>query len=206
MNKQQYILTLASYLKMNQSVQQSDCILVLGSHDIRVAQRAVDLFNQGLASYMIFSGGIGRLSGDFPKPEGEVFADEAIKSGVPKDKIIIENKSTNTGENIKFSLDLLKEKELTPESFILVTQPFLGRRALATFKKLLPDKRAVVTAPLLDFENYKHGESTDEDIIKLMLGEIERIKKYPEMGYQIYQEIPAEVWDAYNQLNSSTIR
>lgn len=202
MDKQQLISALVNYLKMNQSIQQSDCILVLGSHDLRVAQRAVDLFNQGLAPYITFSGGIGRLSGDFPKPEAEVFADKAIKLGVPKNKIIIENKSTNTGENIKFSLKLLKEKELTPGSFIIVTQPFLGRRAFATFKKLFPDKKASVTAPLLDFENYKHGESTDEDIIKLMLGEIERIKEYPEKGYQIYQEIPEEVWDAYNELNS----
>jgi hypothetical protein len=33
-----------------------------------------------------------------------------------------------------------------------------------------------------------------------MAGDLQRIKVYAEKGFQIYQEIPAEVWDAYEQL------
>jgi len=32
---------------------------------------------------------------------------------------------------------------------------------------------------------------------------LQRIKAYPAKGFQIYQEIPADVWDAYEQLVSA---
>jgi hypothetical protein len=33
-----------------------------------------------------------------------------------------------------------------------------------------------------------------------MVGDLQRIRFYPEKGFQIYQEIPAEVWNAYERL------
>jgi len=33
-----------------------------------------------------------------------------------------------------------------------------------------------------------------------MIGDLQRIKLYPEKGFQIYQEIPGDVWQAYEQL------
>lgn len=189
-----------SYLKMNQQIEKADCVLALGSHDIRVAKRAVDLFNQNLAPYIIFSGGFGRLTGDFPKPEAEVFADAALNAGIPSGKIIIENKSTNTGENIRFSIKLLKEKQLEPISFIIVTKPYMERRAFATFKKLLPGKKVVLTSPPMNFEDSAYGEFTKEDVINIMVGDLQRVKIYPGKGFQIAQDIPDDVWDAYNKL------
>ena len=41
--------------------------------------------------------------GDFEgKTEAEVFAAKAIELGVPKENILIENKSQNTGQNYEF--------------------------------------------------------------------------------------------------------
>jgi len=34
----------------------------------------------------------------------------------------------------------------------------------------------------------------------MMVGDLQRIKYYPEKGFQIYQEIPEEVWKAYEEL------
>jgi hypothetical protein len=39
-----------------------------------------------------------------------------------------------------------------------------------------------------------------EKVINIMVGDLQRIKIYPEKGFQIYQEIPAEVWKAYERL------
>ena len=101
--------TIWDYHHMNHQLKKADCIFVLGSLDTRVAEYAADLFLQGLAPYIIFSGGLGSLTTNiFKKPEAEIFADIAITKGVPEDKIIIENKSTNTGENVLFTREILK--------------------------------------------------------------------------------------------------
>ena len=39
-----------------------------------------------------------------------------------------------------------------------------------------------------------------ERVINIMAGDLQRIKLYPEKGFQVYQEIPAEVWDAFEKL------
>ena len=50
------------YHHVNQNLQKSDCILVLGSHDLRVAERGAELYLQGWAPLLIMSGGLGRLT------------------------------------------------------------------------------------------------------------------------------------------------
>lgn len=188
------------YLKMNEPINKADVILVLGSHDLRVAKRGADLFNEGLAPRIIFSGGFGRLTGHFTRPEAEMFAEEAMKAGVPPDKIIIENESTNTGENIRFSYELLQKQDLDPQTFIMVTKPYMEKRAFATFKKILPNKDVVTTSPLIDFDNYPTSDLTRDEVINIMVGDLQRIKIYPDKGFQIPMNIPEDVWNAYKQL------
>ncbi len=186
---------------MNQQLEKADCIFVLGSHDTRVADYAIDLYFQELAPYILFSGGLGRLTeGNFAKSEAELFADIAIAKGVPKEKIIIENKSTNTGQNVEFSKELLREKGFDFNTFILVQKPYMERRTFATFKKVCPDKEFIVTSPQISYENYPNEKIPKDDVINIMVGDLQRIKVYPEKGFQIYQEIPQEVWEAYEKL------
>ena len=189
------------YLHLNHQLKKADCIFVLGSNDTRVAKYAADLFLQGYAPYIIFSGGLGRLTKDiFQKPEADIFADIAVKRGVPPAKILIENKSTNTGENIEFTKKLLDEKGLDFNSFILVQKPYMERRTYATFKRLWPEKEFIVTSPQISFEEYPNQQLSRDFIINIMVGDLQRIKIYPERGFQIYQEIPEKVWEAYEKL------
>ena len=75
------------YHHINHPLEKANCIFVLGSHDARVAEYATDLFLKGYAQYIIFSGGFGNLTkGIFQKPEADIFADIAIKRGVPPEK------------------------------------------------------------------------------------------------------------------------
>jgi len=39
-----------------------------------------------------------------------------------------------------------------------------------------------------------------ENLIHEMVGDIQRIKIYPDLGFQIPQDIPDDVWIAYEQL------
>ena len=132
--------------------------------------------------------------------EADLFAAIAIKMGVPKNAILIENKSTNTGENILFTQQLLVQKNINPQSFIVVQKPYMERRSYATFKKHWPNKKLIVTSPQISFEDYPIEEIPMERVIHIMVGDLQRIKYYPEKGFQVYQEIPEDVWQAYEQL------
>lgn len=193
------------YHLMNHQLFHADVILVLCSHDTRVAERGAQLFLDGWAPLLVFSGGLGTITRDiWNEPEANQFAEIAVWLGVPKDKILIENQSSNTGENIMFTRQLLAEKEIDPLKFILVQKPYMERRSFATFRKLWPEKEVVVTSPQVSFEEYlDHYASkhlSRDDVISIMVGDLQRIRLYPEKGFQIYQEIPADVWAAYEEL------
>src|SRR5690349_19431444 len=189
------------YHHLHHVMERSDCIFVLGSHDTRVAERGAELYLQGWAPVLIFSGGLGNVTkGIWTETEADKFARIAIERGVPEHAITIENKSTNTGENILFTQQLLKEKSLAPQSFIVVQKPYMERRSYATFKKHWPDKKLLVTSPQISFEEYPNEEIPLERVIHIMVGDLQRIKMYPEKGFQVYQEIPPDVWEAFEQL------
>ncbi|MFZ2072175.1 MAG: YdcF family protein [Minisyncoccia bacterium] len=189
------------YHHLNQKLEKADCILVLGSHDLRIAEHGAKLFLEGWAPLIIFSGGLGHLTKEiWSESEADQFARIAINMGVPKEKIIVENKSTNTGENIKFSRELLKEKNIDPKKFIVVQKPYMERRTYATFKKVWPEKEFVVTSPPISFENYPDKLRTKKDVIEIMVGDLQRIKLYAENGFQIPQKIPVNVWDSFKKL------
>lgn len=189
------------YHHVNNTLEKSDCILVLGSHDVRVAERGAELYLQGWAPLLIFSGGLGRLTEDmWTETEADKFAKIALEKGVPKEAILIENRSTNTGENILFTQQLLKQQHLDPQSFIVVQKPYMERRSYATFKKHWPDKILYVTSPQIAFLHYPTNEITLEKVIHIMVGDLQRIKLYAEKGFQIYQPIPEDTWQAFEQL------
>ena len=60
---------------------------------------------------LIFSGGLGSITKRlWHEPEADQFAAIARAMGVPAANILIENASTNTGENILFTRKLLDRK------------------------------------------------------------------------------------------------
>lgn len=199
------ILSLAQilwdYLHMNHPLEKSDCILALGSHDLRVADRAAELYLEGWAPLIIISGGLGNLTREiWTEPEADQFAAIAIQKGVPQQHILVENQSTNTGENILFTQNLLAQKNINPSSFIVVQKPYMERRAYATFKMHWPGKKLLITSPQLSFDKYATSDMPVEKVINIMTGDLQRIKIYPKKGFQIFQEIPPGVWEAYEKL------
>ena len=178
---------------------------MLCSYDLRVAERGAELFLEGWAPLLIFSGGLGAITKSlWSESEADQFARVAARMGVPEEKILIENRSTNTGENITFTRALLAEKRIEPDKFILVQKPYMERRAYATFKKFWPEKEVLVTSAQVSFEEYldqyTNRELSSDDVVSIMVGDLQRIKVYPERGYQIRQEIPDDVWTAYEAL------
>lgn len=193
--------TVWNYLKIDDELEKADAILVLGSHDLRVADRGAELFLQGFAPWLIFTGGLGNFTRQmWTTAEADLFAERALEKGVPKEAILIENKSTNTGENIKFTQKLLAERGLICNKLILVQKPYMGRRSFATAKQHWPDKDLLTTAPLIEFKDYINEEFSYGKVINIMVGDLQRIKLYPAKGFQVYQEIPDHVWEAFEKL------
>ena len=191
------------YMLMHQPLKKADCIFVLGSSNVRVAEYASELFLKRYAPFIILSGGIGaRKTGHrLPKAEAEVFADIAVAKGVPKDKIVIENAATNTGDNIRYTKKLLSELRLEFQSFILVQKPYMERRTCTAFRAFWSEKECIVTSPQILYEEYPViSNVSKEHLINMLVGDLQRIKEYPKKGWQIPQEIPDDVWQAYEYL------
>jgi uncharacterized SAM-binding protein YcdF (DUF218 family) len=190
---------------MHHELERSDIILVLCSHDTTVAERGAQLFLDGWAPLLAFTGGLGAITRRlWSDPEADRFARIAIEMGVPEDRILIENRSTNTGENVAFTRDLLRSRGFDPASFILVQKPYMERRTFATFSQVWPGKSVRVTSPQISMDEYlsrySHESLSPDDVISIMVGDLQRIREYPKRGFQIPQEIPDDVWQAYGEL------
>ena len=205
-NTLKHLQVLWDYLKLDQPIEISDLILVGGSHDLRVANRAAELYLSSYAPLILFSGGLGTVTKElWTEPEAVKFSKVALEKGVPKEKILIEDKAKHTGENVTLSYKLLKEKGINPKSVILVSKPYSERRFYATFKKQWTDKDTLVyvTSPNLSLEEYLNTSLDKNRVIIQMVKEIDKIIDNPKLEFQIEQEVPERVTLSRNILLES---
>lgn len=195
-----------NYMLMRHHLEKADLIFVLGSHDIRVALWAAEIYKQGWAPRILFSGneGVGRdISGFNGVPEAERFTQVAIKEGVPESAILKEIRATNTGQNIQYSAELLKAKDINVNKIIAVQKPYMERRTYATLRAQWPEPQPefLITSQPISYDDYMKDPLYPKDyVINTIVGDLQRIKEYPKLGFQIEQEIPGEVWAAYEEL------
>lgn len=198
------------YHHMHHELKKADILLVLGSHDLRVPEYAAKLFVNSFASVVIVSGGIAHhndlLKASWQGTEAEKFAEVLANNGVPTESILLEKEAKNTGENFSLSRAVLDRAGIEFHSVIAITKPYMERRAFATGSKQWPDKEITVSSPPISFEEYfgayANQETSPEDILNIMMGDLQRIDMYGKNGFQIPQEIPGEVWNAFAELKS----
>ncbi|MBA8899756.1 YdcF family protein [Phyllobacterium sp. P30BS-XVII] len=176
----------------------ADLIVGLGSYDLRVADRCAELFHQGLAPKILFTGKAGNWTNHLYKTsEAEAFAERAREAGVPAKAIIIEPNATNIGENIRFARAMAGD---AMKRIIIVTKPQTQRRAFATVRAQWPEVHADITAPFINFEQQPIPTYPRDKLIHEMVGDIKRMIDYPAKGFQIPQSIPVSVADAFDFL------
>lgn len=193
------------YMRYEQPLKKADLIMGLGSDDIRITEWASKLYLDGYAPKVLFTGGMANETyAYFDEPEAEAFAKRAVELGVRREDILIEPTATNTGENITKSYELLQAHQLMPATMILVQKPFMLRRTYATFMKQWPSdpKPTVMTSAIdLSMDDYVDDERYGfTRTVHIMVGDLQRIHEYPKLGFQIEQDIPDEVWAAYEEL------
>jgi uncharacterized SAM-binding protein YcdF (DUF218 family) len=177
----------------------ADCIVGLGSYDLTVVDRCVELYFQGVAPKILFTGKFGNWThGLWAKTEAETFADRAISMGVREADVLIEKEATNIGENIRLSRALLSANNVDATTIVVVTKPNTTRRSFATCKRVWPEVNVLLSSPPKD-PNELGAEQLD-NLINEMVGDLERIMRYPELGFQIVQDIPEKTMEAYQYL------
>lgn len=128
------------------SMESSDYILVLGAgvnRDGSLSQTLKDRLNATIISFkdakedcfIVVSGGKGM---DEPLSEAEAMKKYLVKEGIEEEKILMEDKSTNTGENFKFSKKVIEDKagkDIKELKGKIITTDFHAYRASILAKK-----------------------------------------------------------------------
>lgn len=193
------------YLGMHQKPEKADVIVGFGNFNDNIARRAAELYLQGYAPKILFTGGLGRNTKNLlSEPEAERFARVAMECGVPEGDILREDQSTNTKENILFTRDLLTQLGLPRDHILGVHQPFMERRICAALGVYWPEVRITVTSPQVTIPEYladaKRQGITENAAVSVIVGDFQRMDLYAQKGYQLPQEIPEEAWEAFRQL------
>ena len=193
------------YLCLHRMPQKADCIVGFGNFNTDIARRAAQLYLEGFAPRILFTGGLGRnTEGLLPEPEAVRFAKVAMACGVPEEDILIEDKSTNTKENIDFTKVVLEEAGIPTNHILGVHQPFMERRIKAAMGVYWPDLNFSVTSPQVTIPEYlaraKEQGISEEPAVSVIVGDFQRMDLYAKKGYQLPQEIPEQAWEAFRTL------
>ncbi|MGW0668187.1 YdcF family protein [Streptomyces sp. NPDC002746] len=173
----------------------------LGSHDLGVADAAVDLYRRGMTPLIVFTGATSRTTrARMPRGEAVHYRERALELGVPDSAVLTERRARNTGENIRFSRALLEEAGVDVSSVLLISKPYEERRAHATARKLWPGIEFVSASEPITFEEYLASIQDDRMVIDMLVGALQRLMIYPAQGFMVRDPVPDEVAAAYQRL------
>ncbi|MGA8116260.1 MAG: YdcF family protein [Actinocatenispora sp.] len=179
----------------------ADAAIAFGCHDIGVAEHAAALYRSGLCRVIVFSGADNPVRAElFPRGEAVAFRDRAVACGVPVSATLVEPAATNTGANITLSRRVLDDAGIAVRTVLLVCMPYMQRRVYATCRRLWPEVEPVCASTELPYEEYVRSIGDEYLVVDHLVGDLQRLVRYPDLGYAIPQRIPAEVDTAYRQL------
>jgi len=193
------------YLRLGISVRPADCLLVFGGHDLGVAGRAAELYEAGIAPFIVVSGGSRAVpDGTDFATEAEAIADVLLRRDVPKDAIALERLASNTSENFWLSAELLRDLSMDPRSFLVVHKPYAERRTMATARRRWPARRVAVTSEQISFDDYCTGDIPPARVLSMLAGEVLRLESYAETGLiDLDEPVPDDLLDAARALQAA---
>ena len=122
-------------------------------------EQAINLYKNSQINKILVSGGIGFLNVDRNNPEAIQMQEYLLSKGISKNDILVEDKSRNTHENIKFSFKLLEETyNLNNLKLALITSDFHIRRCIALAQSNYIEKKlhgCGVKDGVTDLEHWK---------------------------------------------------
>ncbi|MGY5956971.1 YdcF family protein [Kosakonia sp. BK9b] len=125
------------------------------------------------------------------RSEAAILADIARQFWqIDDQQILVEDKSTNCGENARFSVDMLLTQGMKPKTAMIVQDPTMQRRTLATFARVSQHCEAaphwlswpgftpqlINTPDGVTFQPRQRGLWAVERYLSLILGEVPRLR------------------------------
>ena len=140
---------------------------------------------QGRFPKVMVTGLSGRLYSETGKPVAHIMRDELIARGVPSDVILVQDKSTNTLEDVAFSLDVLEKHDISPESIAFLCKAHHSGRCLRTLRKFFPSQTLSPITYLAEYDGIKVSKEDwyqHEVSRSRVYGEYLRIIEYSKRG------------------------
>ncbi|MGW3095894.1 YdcF family protein [Streptomyces sp. NPDC001102] len=173
----------------------------LGSHDLGVADVTAELYHQGMAPVIVFTGSTSPTTrARMPRGEAVHYRERALELGVPDSAILLEPRATNTGENVEFSKAVLAEAGISVSSVLLVSKPYEERRSYAMMRKLWPKVEVVCASTQMGLDEYAESIGDARMVIDMIVGALQRVLIFPALQLAIEQGVPDIVIDAYTRL------
>jgi uncharacterized SAM-binding protein YcdF (DUF218 family) len=161
----------------------ADLLFLFGTRgDVeRRVEEAFRLWRQGLFRWSIVSGGV---TPGCSLSECEIIKTAMVRRGIPGERILEEHRSTNTGENVMFSLPILEAalglKNI--RSVICLGNSWTARRYPMTLHRHWPE----VEKMLVMVDSFKTPRAlwhTDAEFSRRMLIEWDKIEPYKAKGF-----------------------
>lgn len=131
------------YLYYKDELKPADVIVVLAGEETERVEHGAKLFKEGWArkDRIILAGGplVWRYTW------ASLMKEHAIYLGMPKNAILLEDKSRNTEEDARFTKEIMNKHGY--KSCILVTSPYHSRRATKIFRRIMGDEIKIISAP-----------------------------------------------------------
>jgi uncharacterized SAM-binding protein YcdF (DUF218 family) len=189
------------YHRLHHELRSCAAGIALGSNDLGVATEAARLYHQGWFPRLVLTGANSPTTiGRFPRGEATHYREHVLDLGVPEQAILVEPTAANTGQNIERSRAVLREAGVPAAAVLLISKPYMQRRAYATCRKLWPEVTPICAAQPVDFAGYVRAIADDHMVIDHLVGDLQRIVEYPAKGFAIPQPVPADVLAAYQRL------
>lgn len=202
-NVSECVRILWDYMNLHMEPKKAEIIVGFGCYNEEIALRCAQLYFEGYAPQILFTGGLGRNTKQmWTQPEARRFAALAVAAGVPGKRILIEDRSSNSAENILFMRKILEERGIT--RILGVHKPFMERRVFAAMGVYWPEAEFTVTSPQVTIEEYmalseKQGIDAHR-VVAILAGDYQRIQVYAEKGYQTPQPFSQTAQRAFETL------
>jgi uncharacterized SAM-binding protein YcdF (DUF218 family) len=214
-------------------IKKADILVLLGNSIPYTIKCAVYAYENNLCDSILINGGIGhsteilrqqvRKDERFNsiqvenRAEADIFFDIMTKVyRVPEYNIIVENQSTNCGDNALKAVKLLEELQIQYNSLLLIQDPTMQLRTYASFKKHIKNEKVKLInyAPFIPEVNSNlklinegiDGIWGEKRFLELIMGEIPRLKDdvngYGPLGknFIAHVEVTTEIEDYYSRL------
>ena len=161
----------------------ADLLFVFGTREDvgRRVDEAARLWREGMFRWSIVSGGVTPGSA---LSECEIIKTAMVARGIPPERILEEHRSTNTGENVIFSLPIL-ESALglnNIRSVICLGNTWTARRYPMTLQRHWPEvEKMLITVD--SFDTPRSRWHTDPEFRRRVLAEWDKIEPYKARGF-----------------------